>query len=200
MNALLIVAHPVPDSLNRHLADLAQNAAGTAGLSLRRIDLYESGFEPRLSAGERSAYYAHADAIPDDSIAGHATALQNAELLILVFPTWWYGFPAILKGWFDRVWRPGIAFEHAPDKSRLRPRLDRLQQVVAITTMGSPRWIDLLVMRQPLRRVLRLAILHPCAPKARLHWLALHNAETVSPARVAAFGTRIRRAIARAAR
>lgn len=72
--------------------------------------------------------------------------------------------------------------------------------MVAITTMGSPGWIDRLVLRQPLRRVLRLAILHPCAPQARLRWLALHDAETVSPARAERFARRIRRSIARAAR
>jgi len=45
--------------------------------------------------------------------AGQIDRLMSAEALVLVFPTWWFGFPAILKGWFDRVWAPGIAYDHA---------------------------------------------------------------------------------------
>ena len=196
MRALLVICHPVPDSLNRHLAQVAHDAAVAAGAEVEVLDLPAIDFDPRLRAEERAGYYADAADLSDPALVPLARQLQQAELLILVFPTWWFGFPAILKGWFDRVWRPGIAFEHSPDLDRLIPRLDRLRHVVAITTMGSPRWIDWLVLRQPLRRVLRWSILKPCAPKARLHWLALHQAETVTPERAARFADRIRARIA----
>jgi NAD(P)H dehydrogenase (quinone) len=64
--------------------------------------------------------------------------------------------------------------------------------VLAVTTMGAPAWIDWLVLRRPVRRVLRLAILKPCAPKARLTWRALHSAEAVAEARIVALETRLR--------
>lgn len=197
MRTLLVICHPVQDSLSRHLAAVAQDAALAAGADVEVLDLQAIDFDPRLRAEERAGYYAETSDLPDPALVPLARQLQQAELLILVFPTWWFGFPAILKGWFDRVWRPGIAFEHGPDLNRLIPRLDRLRHVVAITTMGSPRWVDWLVLRQPLRRVLRWSILKPCAPKARLHWLALHQAETVTPARTARFADRIRARIAR---
>ena len=71
------------------------------------------------------------------------------------------------------------------------PRLDGLRQVLAVTTMGAPRWIDWLVLRQPLKRILRLAIVRPCAPQARVTWRALHSAEVVDPPRLARFEARL---------
>jgi putative NADPH-quinone reductase len=195
MRALLVICHPVPDSLSRHLAAGALAAAEAAGHEVEVLDLPAENFDPRLTAEERGGYYADTAQMPDPRLQPMAEQLRRTELLILVFPTWWFGFPAILKGWFDRVWRPGIAFDHSPDRGRLVPRLDQMRHVVAITTMGSPRWVDWLVLRQPLRRVLRWSILAPCAPKAKLHWLALHQAETAGQREVYAFVARIRRTI-----
>lgn len=196
MRALLVICHPVATSLNRHLGAEALAAARAAGHEVEVLDLAGEGFDPRMTADERSGYYADLTAMPDPHLQPLAEQLRRAELLILVFPTWWFGYPAILKGWFDRVWRPGIAFDHSPDMGQLIPRLDRLRHVVAITTMGSPLWVDWFVLRQPLRRVLRWSIMAPCAPQARLHWLALHQAETVEPKQVERFVSRIGRTIA----
>lgn len=194
MRALLVTAHPLADSLNGYLADQAEDAARAAGHQVTRLDLYAADFDPRLSASERASYYSD-DRACDAPLQQQIAQLTQAELLILVLPTWWFGFPAILKGWFDRLWRPGIAFDNAANLGRITPRLTGLRRVVAITTMGSPRWIDWLVLRQPVRRVLRWSILKPCAPQARLYWLALHNAETTSERSTNRFADRIRRTI-----
>ncbi|WP_185968467.1 NAD(P)H-dependent oxidoreductase [Paracoccus sp. M683] len=192
MKALLVTSHPVGESLSRHLTVQTLIATGAAGNDVDFLDLHTEDFDPRLSEDERRAYYDPQAEIEDENLAQMTEQLRQTELLILIFPTWWSGFPAILKGWFDRVWRPGIAFDHSPDGGRLIPRLDNLKHVIAITSTGSPMWIDRLVMRQPLRRVLHRAIIAPCAPKARLHWMVLHQAETVPAARVDGFVTRIR--------
>jgi putative NADPH-quinone reductase len=112
-----------------------------------------------------------------------------------VFPTWWFGFPAMLKGWFDRVWAPGVAYDHASDLGPIKPRLDRLRRAVAITTLGSPWWVDRFVLRQPVKRVLKLALLGTCAPGCRFEMLSLYQAESLSPGKVNAFRTRIGRAL-----
>ena len=197
MHVLLALCHPVAESLNRHLGSAARVAAETAGHQVEVLDLAATGFDPRMTAAERSGHYADS---ADPALVDMADQLRRAEILILVFPTWWTGFPAVLKGWFDRVWRPGIAFDHSPDMARLIPLLDRLRHVIAITTMGSPAWVDWLVLRQPLRRIMRLSIIAPCAPRARLHWLALHRADVAGPAQVAPFVRRIRAAVARLSR
>lgn len=99
-------------------------------------DLYLSGFSPALTADERRSYYSPTfnSAAAQDQI----DRLLSAEALVLVFPTWWFSFPAILKGWFDRVWAPGIAYDHATDLGSIKPRLHNLQRALAVTSLGSP--------------------------------------------------------------
>ncbi len=184
---LLVFAHPLGDSLNARLAATVEAEARRQGWQVNRRDLYAGGFDPRLTADERAGYYSSRPA----TLTEEHAELAAAEVLILVFPTWWFGFPAILKGWFDRVWTPGTAFDHAPGLGPMLPRLDGLRQVLAVTTMGAPRWIDWLILRQPLKRILRLAIVRPCAPQARVTWRALHSAEVVDPPRLVRFEARL---------
>lgn len=176
---LLVTAHPLPRSLTARLADRLEADARAAGWQVTRRDLY-AGFDPLLTSEERSGYYA----TPASTLVEEKRELTEAEVLILVFPTWWFGFPAVLKGWFDRVWTPGVAFDHSPGFGPMLPRLHGLQEVLAVTTMGAPAWIDWLVLRQPLKRTLRFAILKPCAPKARLTWRAFHSAEAMDGSRI----------------
>ena len=192
---LLVFAHPLGDSLNARLAATVEAKARAQGWQVTRRDLYAKGFDPRLTVEERQGYYGP----PAETLAEEKQELTAAQVLILVFPTWWFGFPAILKGWFDRVWAPGLAFDNSPGFGPMLPRLGALQQVLAVTTMGAPSWIDWLVLRRPLRRILRLAIVKPCAPKARVTWRALHSAETVAPARLQHFETRLAADITRIA-
>lgn len=177
---LIVTAHPLPRSLTARLATTVEAAALAKGWTVTRRDLCD-GFDPVLGAEERAGYYA----TPVATLESEKRELAEAQVLVLVFPTWWFGFPAILKGWFDRVWTPGVAFDHAPGYGPMIPRLHGLQEVLAVTTMGAPRWVDWLVLRQPVKRVLRWAILKPCAPKARLTWRALHSAEQVAEPRLA---------------
>jgi putative NADPH-quinone reductase len=183
---LIVTAHPLPRSLTARLATTLEAQARAAGWQVTRRDLYD-GFDPVLTAEERAGYYA----TPAATLAEEKQELTQAQVLILVFPTWWFGFPAILKGWVDRVWTPGVAFDHSHGFGPMLPRLDGLHEVLAVTTMGVPAWIDWLVLRQPVRRILRYAILKPCAPNARLTWRVLHSAETVAEPRIAALETRL---------
>jgi len=195
MKCLLVVAHPLPDSLCAHLAQRAATVLAAAGHEVVREDLYAEAFEPALTAGERQTYYA-AD-YDHRAVAGQVARLLEAEALVLVFPTWWFGFPAILKGWFDRVWGPGIAYDHADDLGAIKPRLHKLRRVLAVTTLGSPWWVDRLVMRRPVRRVLKTAILGTCAPACRFDMLTLYQAEKLAPAAVAGFCERLERVLGR---
>lgn len=195
MRCLLVLAHPVPGSLSHALADRATATLQAGGHEVTRLDLYAEGFDPVLSPAERRGYYArdgHPPALPD-----HAAQLAGAQGLVLCFPTWWFGMPAILKGWFDRVWSPGLAFDHAPDGGTMRPRLHGLSRVAAITTLGGPWWADRLVMRQPVRKALRYGTVLGCAPGARFQMLSLYRAEVVQPARFEGFALRVEQALSR---
>ena len=193
MKCLLVTAHPLKDSLCAHLAERAAQALLAANHEVIREDLYSQDFAPALTAGERRSYYS--PQYESTLVAEQAKRLIEAEAIVLVFPTWWFGFPAMLKGWFDRVWGPGIAYDHAVDLGAIRPRLHRLRQVLAVTTLGSPWWVDRFILRRPVRRVLKTALLGTCAPACRFEMLSLHKSEKLAPATVAAFVGKIERAV-----
>ena len=190
MKCLVVFAHPLQDSLCRHLCDETVAHLAGKGYDIELLDLYASAFDPRLSEAERQSYYA---GVFD---AGHLQAqlrqLQAAQSLVLVFPTWWFGFPAILKGWFDRVWAPGHAYQHAADLGAITPGLLQLQEVRVVTTLGSPRWVDLFVLRRPVRRVLKLALLGACTRGCSFRMLSFYRSEKADRARVDAFVGKIR--------
>lgn len=120
-SALWVYAHPRPDSFNGQLF-----RAGTRALSehysVTTSDLYAQGFDPVLGNGDLGDLREESGNI--GALAGEAFArgqvpadvreeqakLADAELLVIQFPLWWYGTPAILKGWFDRVLTAGFAY------------------------------------------------------------------------------------------
>jgi NAD(P)H dehydrogenase (quinone) len=194
MKVLVVIAHPLESSLCHALAREAIDALAAAGHQARVEDLYGSGFSPALTAAERASYYA--EAFAGGAVKAQVENLLWAEGLVLCFPTWWFMPPAVLKGWFDRVWAPGSAYDHATDLGAIRPRLRGLRRTLAITTLGAPGWVDWLVMRRPVRRVLKTAILGTCAPKSRFEMLSLYKSERVEPARLDAFRRRIAASLA----
>jgi len=158
-------------------------------------DLCADNFDPCLSVAERASYYSSAyDAA---QVSGQVERLLTAEAMVLLFPTWWFGFPAVMKGWFDRVWAPGIAYDHARDFGPIKPRLKRLKRVLAVTTLGAPWWVDRLIMRQPVKKVLKIALLSTCAPGCKFEMVSLYKAENLSPARVDRFTEQIANRLAR---
>ncbi len=192
MKCLVVVAHPLPKSLSQHFAGLVVERLVKNGHTVQLEDLYLAGFAAALSSAERESYYANYDA---SQVAGQCERLLEAEALILIFPTWWFGFPAILKGWFDRVWGPGIAYDHADDFGPIKPRLRNLKNVVAITTLGSAWWIDRFVMWRPVKRNLKYALLGACAGRAKLKFLSLYASENVPDRRLRGFERKIVRAV-----
>src|SRR5205085_5112672 len=116
---LVIYAHPVPDSYVGALRRCVTQALTQAGHEVDDCDLYAEAFDPVMSREERAVYHDVTRNRPADDT--HVSRLLRAEGLVFVFPTWWYGIPAILKGYLDRVWLPGVAFE--VDNGRTRPLL-----------------------------------------------------------------------------
>ncbi|MET3927211.1 NAD(P)H-dependent oxidoreductase [Devosia sp. 2618] len=191
MRALVVLAHPLKDSLCAHLAHVAIDALRARGATVDVLDLYAEGFSPVLTADERRLHYS--TPAPEPDVAALQARLAAADTLVLVFPTWWFSLPAILKGWFDRVWAPKFAYEPG---TPIRPLLTNLKTCLVVTTLGSPWWIDRLAMRQPVKRVLKTALLGACAPQARFTMLSLHAAENVAPDTVESFAKRIRKSLA----
>jgi NAD(P)H dehydrogenase (quinone) len=178
VKCLVVVAHPDKGSLCHALAVHAVNTLHAAGHEVIIEDLYHQQFAPALSLIERQSYYAQA--FDTGQLIEEIARLTAAEALVLVFPTWWFGLPAMLKGWFDRVWAPGTAYDHAVDLGAIRPRLNKLRVAVAITTLGSPWWVDRFLMWQPIKRQLKVAVLGTCAPACKFQMLSLYQSEKIS--------------------
>ena len=95
MRILLVLAHPLRDSFAAAVAGEAKAALEANGHTADLLDLYAEDFDPRLSKSERGGYFDQ----PYDasSVAPMVERLKAADGLILVFPQWWFNFPAILK-------------------------------------------------------------------------------------------------------
>ena len=106
MRVLTILAHPHPGSFNHAIAEAAVAALEASGHEVVFHDLYAEGFDPLLSSEEIPK-----GAQIDEALARHCRDLGEAEGIIVVHPNWWGMPPAILKGWVDRVVRPGVAYE-----------------------------------------------------------------------------------------
>jgi len=189
MNCLIVTTHPLDESLCKLLSKHIEYMLVEMGHDVSIEDLYAENFEPALSIKERESYYI--GNYDSSNVIIQVNRLQKSEALILVFPTWWFGFPAMLKGWFDRVWGPGIAYDHASDYGPITPRLENLRKVLVVTTLGSPWWVDRLIMRQPVKRIMKMALLGTCAKKSKLQFLSLYNSEKLNEKKIEVFKKRI---------
>jgi NAD(P)H dehydrogenase (quinone) len=170
MRFLVVYAHPVEDSFHAALHRRVTGALADAGHEVDDCDLYAEGFQPVLSREERRAYH---DAEANRGFARmDIERLLGCQGLVLVFPTWWFGMPAILKGYFDRVWLPGVAFALADGQTR--PLLHNIVRFSVVTTYGSPWWL-IKLMGDPNRRVLMGGIRQLMARNASTLWLAKYN-------------------------
>lgn len=132
MNHLIVLAHPNPASLCAAICSKIADVSSRNGHKVEIRDLYSLKFNPVLSAEDFKQV--RAGATPKD-IAVEQLHVKKAEVITLVFPLWWTGYPAILKGWIDRVLQNGFAFTFS-QKDGIVPRLNG-KKVQLITTMGS---------------------------------------------------------------
>jgi NAD(P)H dehydrogenase (quinone) len=191
LRTLIVHCHPDPASFSSALYRETVDALRSRGHELRRIDLYAEGFEPVLTAEEKAAYLPQPSLIRD-RVQPHADALMWCEHIVFVFPIWFYGPPAMLKGWLERVWLPGVAFLPPPAKGKTAvPGLRHIQRMTVITHGGSPWWW-LKVMGDPAKKLFTRGLRALMAPRCQTTWLQLHNMNTVSRAECEAFIAKVR--------
>jgi putative NADPH-quinone reductase len=181
MQALVVVAHPCADSFTHAAAGRAVAGLKAGGHAVEIVDLYALGFRVAMSPEERQAYHGETPLI-DEHTRDHARMVQLADCLVFVYPTWWSGLPAMLKGWLERVMVPGVAFEFDERSGKVRPGLRHVRRLVGISGYGSPRWSVMLVNdngRRTITRALRMS----CGLRARPTWLALYGIDTSSESR-----------------
>jgi putative NADPH-quinone reductase len=167
--ALVLFAHPCPESFSAALHATVTGTLAARGWEVDDCDLNAEGFNPVLSTDERRAYH---DAGPNTApVQGYVDRVMAAQALVLVFPVWNFGFPAILKGFFDRVFLPGVSFRL--EDGLVKPNLTHIRKLAAVTTYGGSR-LRAVMAGDPPRHVVRRAIWHVCRPE-RMRYLALYD-------------------------
>ena len=199
MRVMVLHAHPVETSYNRALCNAVLETLRSNGHEPDLVDLYAENFDPVLSREGRVHYHD----IPGNvtsAIRPYVDRLMAADAIVFVFPVWNYGFPAILKGYIDRIFLPGVAFVleggGAPDKGRLRSNLTHIKKAAFITSYGGDRFRTWL-MGDPPRRIARRwgwATFGGWRPPT---YLALYDMNNARPERLTAHIDRVKRVIGR---
>ena len=193
MRVLVVYAHPVETSYNAALHRQVVESLRQAGHEVDDCDLYAEDFNPVLSRAERIGY--HDVPANQASVRGYVDRLLRAEALVLCFPTWCFGLPAMLKGFFDRVFVPGVAFDLSDPKD-VKPSLTNLKRIAAVVTYGRPRWIAW-SMGDPPRKIVTRYLRRLSGGKARIDYHACYDMNVATRPRLERFKLRVGEAMAR---
>jgi len=172
--ALVLYAHPCEESYSSALHRTVVETLHARDWSVDDCDLYAEGFSPVLSGEERRNY--HDTSINTAPVASYVERLQAADALIFCFPVWNFGYPAILKGFLDRVFLPGVSFRL--EDGKVAPNLTNIQKLAAVTTYGGSRFRAKLAADPP-RKCISRAVRYVTRP-ARLRYLALYDLNRAS--------------------
>lgn len=187
MRVLVVYCQPDPDSLIAAARDRALAGLDAAGHEVRLTDLYADGFEPAMSAHERLT---HRDPGVAPELQSYADDLEWAQALVLVYPTWWSGQPAMLKGWIDRVWVAGVAWTMREGDRKPTPKLRNIRRIVVVTTHGSSKLINALEGEAGKRTATR-SIRAMCSRRTRTTWCAVYGVDTADEQRRTSFLDRV---------
>lgn len=190
MRTLIVLVHPRPTSLTHATAAAAERGLRSAGHEVTVIDLYAMGFQPAMTEVEREAYHGD-DPVVDPLVARSVAAVRQADALIFVYPTWWSGLPAMLKGWLEKTMVPGVAFVFDAG-GKVRPGLQNVRLIVGITSYGSRRSYVRIVNDNG-RRILLRALRLNTGWRTRRRWLPFYSADTSTREQREAFIARVER-------
>jgi putative NADPH-quinone reductase len=185
--ALVLFAHPVPESLGAAAHGVVLDTLKARGWDVDDCDLYAEGFDPVLTAEERRNY--HDVAINCTPVQAYVDRLRAADALVLCFPVWNFGYPAILKGFFDRVMLPGVTFRLAEGK--LTPCLDNIRKIAAVTTYGATP-LRAFLAGDPPRKLIKRSLWGTMRPE-KLRYVAQYDMNNITPEGCTAFLARVRR-------
>jgi putative NADPH-quinone reductase len=179
MKALVVYCHPKEGSFTSAVRDQVVSKLRAADAEIRIIDLYARDFAPVLTAAEFDIY--EDPARNTDHVAEDVEHLKWCDTLIFVYPTWWYGLPAMLKGWLDRVFVPEIAFlMPTPERKTIAPGLSHITRLGVFTTCGASRWLTFFV-GAPGKRTLFRGVGLLCAKPLRKAFAAHYLMDSSTP-------------------
>ncbi len=156
---LVVLAHPDEKSFNAAIAERCAEAVTRNGYEAVVHDLYREGFDPILPAAEIPL-----EGVVDETVRAHCRELTEAAGIILVHPNWWGMPPAILTGWVDRVFRPGVAYRFTEGDAGDGVPIGLLAGKVALAfnTSNTPREREMAVFGDPLAAFWKTSIFGFC--------------------------------------
>jgi NAD(P)H dehydrogenase (quinone) len=187
LRILVLFAHPLETSFGAALHAKTVETLRARGHQIDDCDLNAEGFDPVMTRRDRFEYY---DVnVNRQRVAPYVDRLLAAEALVFSFPVWNMGFPAILKGFVDKVFLPGVSFVIKDDGDYV-PRLHNIRRLGVVCTYGGSRFKTFLAGDPP-RRFLKRSMRFNCAQGARCDYLALYDMDHTRPERRTAFLRRI---------
>ncbi len=190
MKSLVVYCHPCADSFSSAMRQTVVSALTDSGHEVRLLDLYAENFDPVMCDQERRQY--HDAGINEEPVAEHIAAIRWCDTLVFVYPTWWYGLPAMLKGWLDRVWVPHVAFTMPTDTTPIRPNMQHIKRLAAVTTCGAP-WTVSKLVGEPGKKTLLRGLRALCSPRCKTLYLAHYKMDTTSQTALKSYLSRIDR-------
>ena len=172
MKTLVVYVHPVEGSFTSSVCDAIIQHLPTHHHEIRLRDLYAENFDPFLSAIERTLHHTPPTTRPE--LARDVEDLRWCEAIVFIYPTWWSGLPAMLKGWIDRTWMNEVAWALPLGANTIRPRLTNIKRLVAVTTHGSSKFVNAL-QGEPGKRTISRSIRLMCNRWCRTRWIALYG-------------------------
>jgi len=139
MRVLAIYCHPDASGFASALHGAVIEGLAASGHAVTDLNLYAEKFNPIMTREQHDKYSDDPGYV--QTVEKYARQLAEAEAIVAVYPTWWYGLPAMLKGYFDRVWAPGIAYDMTPDGGIDTNRLGHIRRTGVVTTYGAPWWL-----------------------------------------------------------
>jgi NAD(P)H dehydrogenase (quinone) len=163
MQILVILGHPNSDSFNHAIALAVCDSLREKGHSVLFHDLCAENFDPFLPKEEIPG-----NGLVPDKIQNYCNELQSADGIVIIHPNWWGQPPAILKGWIDRVFRPGIAyrFEEGDSGDGIPIGLLKAKAAVVFNTSNTPDERERSVFGDPLEALWKRCVFELCGVQA----------------------------------
>lgn len=180
MKVYVVFCHPDNESFTAAVRQRAVDALTAGGHDVRVADLHAESFDPTMPLQEVLDHLHPAENRP--AIDGYCVDLKWCDTLVFIYPTWWSGPPAMLKGWLDRVLIRGVAWDLRDGATRITPLLTNVVRLIGITTYGSSKFINVLEGETG-RRVIGRALRALCHRSAHTTWLTLYDMDRSTPER-----------------
>ena len=174
MRVIVLLGHPSADSYCSAIFNAIANSL-RGKHQVTEMRLADEKFTTAMTSKERHAYETDSPLISEDT-RRHAQLLLQAEAIIFVYPTWWSGLPAQLKGWIERVFVLGVAFRFN-EKNQIRPNLNNIRHIIGVSTYGSP-WRYVKLVNDNGRRTLTRSLRASTGLRTRTMWHSIYALDT----------------------